>query len=90
MNNWIPIVEGCKMPNEGDDVLVTIWSDESYGKGTDIRHYVDIGSYRVSVFSYLETDIPGCGFDTTNDWDEGQPVKVIAWMPKPEPYVKGE
>lgn len=25
-------------------------------------------------------------FDTNNDWIEGQPCEVLAWMPLPAPY----
>lgn len=25
-------------------------------------------------------------FEADNDWNEGQPLSVIAWMPKPEAY----
>ncbi|MEY8573680.1 hypothetical protein AALD01_04615 [Oscillospiraceae bacterium 21-37] len=25
-------------------------------------------------------------FNTNNDWIEGQPCKVLAWMPLPAPY----
>lgn len=28
-------------------------------------------------------------WDTVNDWDEGNDVHVLAWMPQPEPY-RGE
>lgn len=83
--NWIPIVEGCEMPDEGDEVLITIQSDASYGKGTNIEYYTDLGVYQ-KCGGYLDTPLPGDGFDTCNDWDEGQPIEVIAWMPKPIPY----
>ena len=31
--------------------------------------------------SYININERGDGFNTFNDWKEGQPVKVLAWMP---------
>ena len=31
--------------------------------------------------SYININDNGDGFNTFNDWKEGQPVKVLAWMP---------
>lgn len=70
---WMPVSE--MLPKEGDIVLVTLKIDWSYGKGTDIETQIDIATY------YGED-----GFGMFCDWNEGQTVEVVAWMPLPEPY----
>ena len=87
-DTWIKIEEGCLMPDDGDEVLVTIRSDYSYGKGTDIQLDVDLGQYR-EMSGYIFTNVQGLGgFDTINDWDEGQPISIIAWMKRPQAFGK--
>ena len=85
MSEWIIIEEGCKLPNPCESVLVSIVTDWSYGKGTDVCYEVDYAQFQDDGSGYLDTILPGVGFDTNNDWDEGQPIKVVAWMPLPEP-----
>lgn len=84
---WIPVSE--RLPEEGQIVLITIWSDWSYGHGTDIETEVDIATFNTRG-GYIPVDkkySPDGGyFDTNNDWIEGQPCKVLAWMPLPVPY----
>lgn len=82
--NWIPIDE--KLPNDGQEVLVTVWEDWSYGKGTKIEYHVDVAIFYIDD-AYFRVD--GGAFNTMTDWLEGQPCKIIAWAPLPEPY-KGE
>ena len=82
---WIPITKGCEMPAHDDSVLITIWMDNSYGKGTDIDLAVDMGIYQDDG-GYIDSANGIGGFDTTGDWDEGQPIKVVAWANEPKPY----
>ena len=84
-NEWIPISKD-HLPSSGEEVLITFTEDWSYGKGTEVRTHVDAATYN-SCGGYLNNPegIPG-GFDTDNDWDEGQPIKILAWMPFPNPY----
>ena len=82
---WTRIVPDCQMPDEADEVLITIEQDESYGKGTKISYEVTLGEYHKEQ-GYLES--ANGFFDTTDDWDEGQPIRVIAWMKKPTAYWK--
>lgn len=82
MNDWVLVSE--RLPNDYDDVIVTIKSDESYGKGTDIKYYTDMATFHEEN-GYIKCEYGGF-FDTCNDWDEGQPLEIIAWMYLPEPY----
>lgn len=58
-------------------------------KGTDIRLYVDMAKYQTGG-GYIPVEEKYCPesgyFNTYNDWYEGQPVKILAWMPTPKPY----
>lgn len=80
---WVPIVEGCEMPHEGEEVLITICMDNGICGNHDIQMVTDLGNFTDRGF-YIPSAVPGTGFDTKNDWDEGQPIYVVAWMPKPE------
>lgn len=80
MSNWIPIDGEHSLPAQGQQCFITVWEDWSYGKGTEINIDVDWGRFSVGN-SYINISNNGDGFDTFNDWKEGQPVKVIAWMP---------
>lgn len=84
-DEWIKIVPGCQMPDEGVEVLITIEQDESYGEGTKITYEVDIGEYRKD-WGYLPSANANGFFDIVNDWGEGQPIRVVAWMKKPIAY----
>lgn len=82
---WIPLEE--RVPEENQEVLITLEIDWSYGRGTDIKYEVDIATF--SKFGgYISTEYGY--FDTPNDWLEGQPCDVVAWLPLPEPYKKEE
>lgn len=80
---WVSIVEGCEMPHEGEEVLIMISMDNGIGGKRDIQTVVDLGNFTDRGF-YIPSIIPGTGFDTKSDWDEGQPIYAVAWMPKPE------
>ena len=76
------------MPNEGDDVLYTLIVDYSYGKGTEIVKFVCDGEYKKEKEDIYDAPASnGNGyFEMDTDYDEGQPIEVIAWMPKPEAF----
>lgn len=79
--NWIPVEK--ELPRYGQTVLVSIWEDQSYGRGIDIRVAVDMADYLPNM--------DGTGaFRTYNNWFEGQPWDINAWMPLPEPYREEE
>lgn len=84
---WIPFSSGV-LPNDGDEIFISLWIDDSYGKGNEISYETD-----VAVFSlyqgYLPVEVEGniIGWvDSCNDWSEGQPIKILAWWPIPKPY----
>lgn len=84
-NRWIPISE--KLPKEAEYVAIVVMSDDSYGGGTDISYTVDLGAYCTGDGD-IECD--GGFFFTCHDINEGQPCKVVAWMPLPEYEDKNE
>lgn len=79
---WTKIKPGCEMPEESDEVLILLL-DRGY-KGNPCEIYeVDLGTYKKHL-PYIWSLFPELGgFDTVNDWVEGNDIKVIAWMPKP-------
>ena len=86
---WIPCTdENAKMPEEGDEVLCTLKEDWSFGNQRDVQYHVFEGEYKLTKEDCY--DMPAANgkgyFEANNDWDEGQPLSVIAWMPKPIPY----
>ena len=88
---WIPFSSGI-LPEENQEVWVSLWIDDSYGKGTDISYEVDLGEFS-TLEGYLPVESNGVhyGFmETVNDWNEGQPIKVLAWWPKPISYKEPE
>jgi hypothetical protein len=80
MSNWIPIDGEHELPEDGQQCFITVWEDWSYGDGTQISINVDWGKYSLGD-SYININDNGDGFNTYNDWKEGQPVKILAWMP---------
>lgn len=79
---WTRIVPGCEMPKLGEEVLVLL-HDQGYESQPYDKYEVDLGMYN-SCVPYIWTPYNELGgFDTYNDWYEGQNIKVIAWMPKP-------
>jgi hypothetical protein len=73
LDGWIPCSE--RMPDDDTIINVIVSGYEVWdGKKT---LFVDWATY---PGSYID------GFDTDNDWDEGQEVHILAWMPLPEPY----
>ena len=84
---WTKIEPGCEMPNESDEVLILL-HDRGYECDRYDDYKVDLGMYN-SYDPYIWTLYPELGgFDTSNDWDEGNDIKVIAWMPKPPAELK--
>lgn len=84
---WIPIGPGCKMPDEGEEVLITLWMDESHGRGSKIIYSVDIGFYCPRGDFYIPDATGKHGFNTQTDWIEGDPTIVVAWKPKSLPFT---
>lgn len=87
---WTPIKTGCQMPDEGEEVLVTLWIDRR-GANTGIEYAVDVAIYSGNQY-YIPDATGKSGFVTINDWMEGCPVIAVAWKDKPFPYIssKGE
>ena len=73
-HRWIPVDE--RLPEEGDEVLVTV---EGWDNGKLFERDVDY-AWVNPMGGYI-----GC-FDTVNDWIEYGEWKVTAWMPIPKPY----
>ena len=71
---WIPCSE--RLPEYYCEVIVTVKEKYEYEK--EYRYYTDIAEH-----------LEGDDWCTFNDWDEGQDVEIVAWMPLPEPW-KGE
>lgn len=86
-SNWIPVNK--ELPKEAQHILITIKTDNSYGRGTKIEYAVDVATFHKND-GYLESACGNGFFNTDNDWDEGQPITVVAWMPKPKPYLEKE
>lgn len=79
---WVKIEPDCEMPEEFDEVLILLHDRGYSGNPCDV-YAVDIGIYEKNV-PYIWSLFPELGgFDTVGDWDEGNDIKVIAWMPKP-------
>ena len=78
MSEWIPVTE--RMPDNYDEVLVTVIVENSIFKG-DKKRIVETAGW----FS----DGNGGG-DWSSVWDEyrvaGIRTKVVAWMPLPKSY----
>lgn len=71
---WIPCSE--RMPEIDETVLITI--KEKYAGEKEYRYHTDVADYLIND-----------DWMTFNDWDEGQEIEIVAWMPLPEPW-KGE
>jgi hypothetical protein len=80
MSSWIPIDGKHKLPDNKQQCFITVWEDWSYGMETQISVDVDCGEFSLGD-SYININDKGDGFNTYNDWKEGQPVKILAWMP---------
>ena len=77
-HEWIPCKE--RLPEDGDDCIVT--GKLKYPWETEWNYFVDVASN--------DGDYIDCYWDTFKDWDEGQEVHIIAWMPLPSPYQPKE
>ena len=79
-NNWIPCSE--RLPEEYGEYLVTYKSD---GK----QIFMDIIEYEMSYeFDHEKNRFKGIWL-FADDW-QALDSEVIAWMPLPKPYQKGE
>lgn len=78
---WLLSTKKPEFPN--DSCLIMVLEDESYGKMTDLR--VKVCEGLVGCGGYISAANGEYGFDTLNDWDEGQPICVTHWMPFPQP-----
>lgn len=78
-NKWIPCSKRLPKGN-GLVCLVTVLLEEN-------KVVCDLGWYTEK--SYHNVGIKSI-WSTTNDWNNGQECKVIAWMPLPEPYKECE
>ncbi len=78
MNEWIFCDE--RLPDTDEAVFILVVEIDHGGKTTDKFWNVetDIGWYHAE-----DTDFHR-GWTTSNDWDEGQPWAVVAWMPRPD------
>lgn len=84
--SWTPITKDSQMPDEGEEVLVTLWIGGKDGKVDTGVYAVDVATYSGS--QYYVPDISGRGgFTTVNDWIEGEAVVAVAWKKKPLPYI---
>lgn len=72
---WIPVTE--RLPELWQDCFVLV--KMKYDWDEDYEYDVDAGCY-VDENGYID------GFNTYNDWNEGQQyIHVTHWMPLPEP-----
>ena len=85
IQQWVPCSE--RLPKEGDLVLTTI-------RGTDFIHLRDEETFEDAIERTQKMLRVSCGFLGEDGWysADGYPaiVKPIAWMPLPEPYMRGE
>ena len=85
IQQWVPCSE--RLPKEGDLVLTTI-------RGTDFIHLRDEETFEDAIERTQKMLRVSCGFWGEDGWygADGYPeiVKPIAWMPLPEPYMRGE
>ena len=91
---WIPVTYRPMTEEEEKELCETLGikegSLEEWEKRVFTCHLPDDGQeILVSHGRYVQEDICswdeyGCGLENNGDWDG-----VDAWMPKPEPYLKG-
>ena len=70
---WIPVTE--RLPNPFEGVLITV--KERWNDTDKWEYHTDVGSFCVDG-----------EWETYNDWNEGQDLHIVAWMPLPKPYEK--
>lgn len=64
-----------KLPDNGNTVLITV---RERCLDEEWRYDTDVATWN------------GERWETFNDWDEGQEVEIIAWMPLPKPYKENK
>lgn len=84
--SWTPITKDSQMPDEGEEVLVTLWIGGKDGKVDTGVYAVDVATYSGSHY-YIPDASEKSGFTTINDWIEGEAVVAVAWKKKPLPYI---
>lgn len=91
-NDWIPVSE--KLPEEAYPVIVTWKNDDPawYYQYILGKHYVGVAHYKNGKWywysSITEDVLMEYGRYDSEEFDEA--IKVVAWMPMPEPYKAGE
>lgn len=89
---WIPVSKG--LPEEEYPVIVTWKNDDPawYYQHILGKHYVGVAHYKNGKWywysSITEDVLMEYGRCDSEELDEA--IKVIAWMPMPEPYKAGE
>lgn len=85
---WIPVTE--RMPEEAYPVIVTWKNDdpEWYYQHISGKHYTGVAHYKNGKWywysSITEDVLMEYGRYESEEFDEA--IKVLAWMPLPEPY----
>lgn len=90
--HWISVSE--RLPEEAYPVIVTWKNDDpaSYYQYILGKHYVGVAHYKNGKWywysSITEDVLMEYGRYDSEEFDEA--IKVVAWMPLPEPYKEGE
>ena len=77
---WIKFEDNQPDPNEVLECIICF--REKYAFDTEWTYNVCEG-WTHDYGGYLRDDRYNVGFDTYNDWCEGQQIEFVAWMPMP-------
>lgn len=78
-DEWHSMNEPMPAPKDGlVEYLVCVASGDIYGH--DVKLYYDMAYYTQVTYP---DGIQSFELETTNDWDEGQPWRIIAWKELP-------